>query len=84
MDRAAAARRFWAGAGDSPVNDGQRRVLNVLLDEPGLSITASRWARIARRNQETALRDIRELLERGMLELDPDSGNNDRYRIPLL
>ncbi|NSW54777.1 MAG: Fic family protein [Armatimonadetes bacterium] len=71
--------RFWDAAG--PVNERQRRVLNLLLGEFEGKLTTSKWARIAKCSKDTALRDIRDLLERGILVRGPGGGRSVSYEL---
>ena len=76
-DRAAFRERLR----DVPLNARQRRVLGLLTDEPRESLTAARWARIARCNVEEAQEDIRELVRARLMESAPEEGPNPRYRL---
>ena len=73
--------RFWQSIAHVSINDRQRRVVNLLLDGIQGNLTASRWARIARSSQETALSDIRYLVEQGILSINPVTGPNTTYRL---
>jgi Fic family protein len=61
------------------MNDRQVRLLNKLLDGFDGKLTSSKWAAIGRCLQDTALRDISELLERGVLERSAASGRSTSY-----
>ena len=50
--------RFWNAVGDFSLNERQRRVLNRLLDGFEGKLTTSKWAKLAKCSQDTALRDI--------------------------
>ena len=73
--------RFWQSIAHVAINDRQRRVVNLLLDGIQGNLTASRWARIARSSQETALSDICYLVEQGILSINPVTGPNTTYRL---
>ena len=60
--------RFWETHANTPFNDRQRLMLNRLLDGFEGKLTSSKWAKIAKTSQDTALRDIGELVERGILD----------------
>jgi len=52
--------RFWNAHGTEIKNERQKKVLNKLLDEFTGNLTSSKWAKIAKCSQDTALRDIQE------------------------
>lgn len=75
--------RFWNTLGDVPINERQRLVLNRLLDGFEGNLTTSKWAKIARCSSDTALRDIAELVERGVLRRNPAGGRSTSYTISV-
>lgn len=64
--------RFWQANRDVPISDRQRLMLNRLLDGFEGNLTTSKWAGIAKCSPDTALRDILELVERGILTRNPE------------
>ena len=62
--------RFWERFQSVPLNARQRLVLNRLLDGFEGKLTTSKYARLAKCSQDTALRDILPLLEHGILHGD--------------
>ncbi len=44
-------------------------------------LTSSKWAKIAKCSQDTALRDIRDLAERGVLRKDDGGGRSTSYSL---
>lgn len=73
--------RIWEAANRHLVNDRQRIVLNRLLDGFKGHLTSSKYARLAKCSSDTALRDIRQLVERGILVQNPGGGRNTSYRL---
>ena len=71
--------RFWERLANVPVNDRQRRVINYLLNGFQGKLTTSRWARMTKCYQDTALRDITDLVERGVLARNPVGGRSVSY-----
>ena len=65
----------------SPVNERQRTVINRLLDGFEGKLSTSKYARLAQCSADTALRDIRILLDRGVLIQDAGGGRNTSYRL---
>ena len=66
------------------VFDRQINLLNRLADGFEGKLTSSKWAAIAKCSQDTALRDITELLERGVLRKSEASGRSTRYDLSEL
>jgi Fic family protein len=73
--------RFWQLRSGTPMNDRQIKLLNKLLDGFDGKLTSSKWAAIAKCSQDTALRDISELLERGVLNKSSASGRSTSYEL---
>jgi Fic family protein len=65
----------------SPVNERQRDVINRLLDGFEGKLSTSKYAKLARCSGDTALRDIRILLDRGILSQDEGGGRSTGYRL---
>ena len=73
--------RLWQRVNRDPVNDRQRKVINRLLEDFEGFLTNSKYAKIARCSPDTALRDIRGLLARGILVRNPGRGRSTSYRL---
>lgn len=73
--------RFWESYSETPFNDRQRLVLNKLLDGFEGKMTSSKWAKLAKCSQDTALRDILELTEHGILAKDSAGGRSTSYSV---
>jgi Fic family protein len=65
----------------SPVNERQRKVVNRLLDGFEGKLSTSKYAKLAKCSGDTALRDIKILLDRGILVQDEGGGRNTSYRL---
>jgi Fic family protein len=65
----------------SPVNERQRKVINQLLDGFEGKLSTSKYARLAKCSGDTALRDIKILLDQGILIQDQGGGRNTSYRL---
>lgn len=72
---------LWKRVNRTPVNERQRLVLNRLLDGFEGFLSTSKYAKLAGCSTDTALRDIRELVERGILVRNPGSGRSTSYRL---
>lgn len=73
--------RFWQRFAAESFNERQIKVLNRLLDGFEGKLTSSKWARIARCSQDTAYRDILDLIERGALQKNPGGGRSTSYAL---
>ncbi len=73
--------RVWQHVGQGRVNERQRQIINRLLDGFEGNLTTSRYAKMAGCSADTALRDIRELIGRGVLLRNPAGGRSASYRI---
>src|SRR5580692_4332713 len=68
--------RFWEAAAGIAINDRQRLVLNRLLNGFEGKLTTSKYAKLAKCSQDTALRDILALVERGILVRGTERGRS--------
>jgi len=73
--------RFWQQHRDVPINDRQRVMLHRLLDGFEGKLTTSKWAVITKCSSDTALRDILDLLERGVLVRNLGAGRSTSYSL---
>ena len=73
--------RFWQKLRDVQINERQRLMLNRLVDGFEGNLTTSKWAKIAKCSSDTALRDISELVERGILVRNPAGGRSTSYAL---
>ena len=73
--------KLWQRINHRPVNDRQRLVINRLLNGFKGSLTNSKYSKLAKCSPDTALRDIRELLDRGILVQNPGRGRSTSYRL---
>ncbi len=65
----------------SQVNERQRKVINRLLDGFEGKLSTSKYAKLANCSGDTALRDIKILLDQGILIQDEGGGRNTSYRL---
>ena len=73
--------RFWESIAGVAINERQRLVLNRLLDSFEGKLTTSKYAKLATCSQDTALRDILPLVERGILVRNPEGGRSTSYAL---
>lgn len=73
--------RFWEQHAAAALNTRQRDMLDRLLDGFTGKLTSSKWARLAKCSQDTALRDIDDLIRRGVLAKDSSGGRSTSYSL---
>ena len=73
--------RFWEAHAGEPFQERQQKVLNRLLDGFEGKLTSSKWAKLAKCSQDTAHRDIVDLVRRGILAKDPAGGRSTSYSL---
>src|SRR6267154_99579 len=72
---------FWKKHAAAKINDRQRDILNRLLDGFEGKLTSSKWALIEKCSPDTALRDITELVDLGILQKDDAGGRSTSYSL---
>ncbi len=72
---------FWEAHAGTPINARQRVVLDRLLDGLEGKLTSSKWAMLTKCSQDTALRDIGDLVRRGVLTKNPAGGRSTCYSL---
>jgi len=73
--------RFWQAWAATPMNERQVKLLNRVLDGFDGKLTSRKWAIIAKCSPDTALRDITDLLERGVLQKSDAGGRSTSYEL---
>ncbi|MBM3774410.1 MAG: Fic family protein, partial [Acidobacteria bacterium] len=76
--------RVWESLAQVTLNGRQRLVINQLLDGLDGNLTTSKWAKLANTSQDTALRDMQQLVDRGVLLRNPGGGRSTSYRLAAL
>ena len=76
--------RFWETIKDHPLNERQRKVINRLLDGFEGKMTSSKWATLTKSSPDTALRDINDLISKGILVREPGGGRSTSYALALI
>lgn len=75
--------RLWDTINQKPVNDRQRLIINRMLEDSFEGfMNTSKYARLVGCSNDTALRDIQELKERGIFIQNPGGGRSTSYRLP--
>jgi len=73
--------RFWERFAQEPLNERQIKMLNMLLDGFEGKLTTSKWAKTTKCSQDTAYRDILDLMVRRALRKDPGGGRSTSYSL---
>jgi Fic family protein len=72
---------FWGRHKETELNARQRLMLNKLLDSFDGKLTSSKWAKIAKTSPDTALRDIQDLITKGILRKEAQGGRSTNYEL---
>jgi Fic family protein len=70
---------FWKLHEQTPINERQRLILNKLFDGFEGKLQTSKWAKITKTSNDTALRDIKDLVHKGILKQTGEGGRNVNY-----
>jgi Fic family protein len=70
---------FWEKHASTSLNQRQRLMLNKLLDGFEGKLNTSKWAKITKTSTDTALRDIQDLMAKGILEKEEGGGRSTSY-----
>jgi len=74
--------QLWDKINQNPVNERQRFIINRMLeDEFKGHMNTSKYAKLAKCSNDTALRDIQDLKERGVFIQNPGGGRSTSYRL---
>ncbi len=72
---------FWNKHSTTILNERQHKMLNKLLDGFNGKLTTSKWAKICKCSQDTALRDIQDLIKKDILQKEASGGRNTSYEL---
>ncbi len=75
---------FWDKHKNTELNSRQRLMLNKLLDGFEGKLKTPKWAKITKCSQDTALRDIKALIEKGILRQEKSGGRSTNYELDEL
>ena len=71
--------RFWETNAGIGLNDRQNKVVNRMLNGLEGKMTSSKWAKMVKCSKETAIRDIQDLINKGMLVKEDAGGRSTSY-----
>lgn len=72
---------FWSKHRDTAINERQRKVLDMLMGDFEGKLNTSKWAKICKCSQDTALRDINDLIGKGILRKTDEGGRSTNYEL---
>ena len=72
---------FWKNHENTLINQRQRLVLNKLFDGFEGKLKSSKWAKIAKCSPDTALRDIKDLIDKDILRQEKQGGRSTNYEL---
>lgn len=72
---------FWDKHKETELNARQRLMLNKLLDGFDGKLRTSKWAKITKSSADTALRDIKDLIDKGILKQEKSGGRSTSYKL---
>jgi Fic family protein len=72
---------FWRRHENTSINERQRKVLNILFENFTGKLQSSKWAKINKTSTDTALRDIKDLIEKGILRQTQEGGRSVNYEL---
>ncbi len=73
--------KFWTIHEFTSLNERQRLMLNKVLDGFVGKLKSSKWAKITKCSRDTALRDMKDLIEKGILQQDESGGRSTNYEL---
>ncbi len=75
--------KFWEQHATTIINERQKLMVNKLLDNFFGKLNTSKWAKITKCSQDTALRDIQDLIEKGILVKESGGGRSTSYSLNI-
>lgn len=80
-DRVLQKASFWSKHKETELNERQRKIINRLWDGFDGKLTTQKYAKINHCSQDTALRDIQSLMEKGILRKTEEGGRSTNYEL---
>lgn len=72
---------FWQKHVDIDINERQKKLLNKVMDGFEGKLTSSKWAKIAKCSKDSAIRDINDLIVKGILQKETAGGRSTNYEL---
>ncbi len=75
--------KLWGWINQNPVNERQRLIINRMLEDDFKGhMNTSKYAKLTKSSNDTALRDIQDLKQRGIFIQNPGGGRSTSYKLP--
>ena len=84
LEKVICKHEFWLQNSKVSINDRQRKILNMLMDDFEGVLNTTKWAKIGKCSQDTALRDIQDLMEKGILAKSEQGGRSTNYELKTI
>ena len=81
LEKVLSKARFWENHRLTLLNQRQHLMLNKLLDNFEGKLTSSKWAKITKCSSDTALRDMQDLMSKGILKKEDSGGRSTNYEL---
>lgn len=81
IDKVVRKHHFWMLNASKIGNDRQRTMLHKLMDNFEGNLTSSKWAKMTKVSADTALRDITDLVNKGVLLRTDSGGRSTNYEL---
>jgi Fic family protein len=75
---------FWNKHAKTIINEREKKLINQLLDGFEGKLTSQKWAKIAKCSKDTAIRDINDLISKGILKKEAEGGRSTNYELVKL
>lgn len=72
---------FWKIHSATILNERQQKMINRLLDGFSGKLTTTKWGKICKCSQDTALRDIQDLIKKDILQKEASGGRSTNYEL---
>ena len=73
--------RFWERHRNLSVNSRQRKIIDMQFDGFFGKLTSGKWAKIGKCSTDTALNDIKDLVNKGVLKINNEGGRSTNYSL---
>lgn len=75
---------FWKLHSTTILNERQHKIINKMLDGFNDKLTSSKWGKINKCSQDTALRDIQDLIKKNILKKEAGGGRSTSYELVIM
>ena len=81
LERILVKAQFWRKYQSTSFNERQRKLVNKMLDGIDGKMTSSKWSKMAKCSKDSAVRDINELIDLGILTKEAAGGRSTNYEL---